>query len=313
MAEYSIFQENFDPVLYLKRPLILSEGFDFNKQRIIEHGSQIPSKFYNNFTEEHENIDHGYLNLLNDYDDKEYIYKNDYLELIKFLNREDILENGTKYGGPKVSYYVFKIIKNNVDNLDTSLDDEYNSAFDDYIFDYVNDAIKYKNKYILKLLVDSFDLKDLMVEMFFDSLSNYKEVKFLLNAVNCESYVKTALENIEYVWYDDFFKNKKKEMPKHLKTLGLLIDYYNEKNPREIALTYHKWIFFVYGPKSLEFYLSHTNTPFRANAKYPYEIPDESLSEVVVYFNPELESIFVSVYGKKPKGPNCDYLEGDVY
>ena len=143
MVEYFIFTKYFSPVTYLIRPLNLDKSYKFNKPRIIEHEGQIPSKFKNkiNFP---INIDEGYLNCLQNLTIKQYIYlyKSDYLQLILFLKHKNLLEYGTKYGGPNVSHYVFNIFKHNTYKLN----------------DYLLVATKYRNKYMVKLLVDSFEL-----------------------------------------------------------------------------------------------------------------------------------------------------------
>ena len=114
MAEYCIFQQNFDCFLYLNKPLNLNKDFEFNKKKLIEHGAQIPSKFSIIFSEE-ECVDHGYLNgliyiikFLRDPENYYYdlnlrqFYENDYLQLLIFVGINDVDTNMFIYGKSKI-------------------------------------------------------------------------------------------------------------------------------------------------------------------------------------------------------------------
>ena len=111
MSEYCIFQKDFDPFLYLQKPLYLNKDFNLNSKRFVEYGAQIPSKFSNNFTIKNK-IDHGFLNCLSKHIDHIYIYSMDYLTLLKFLNPPEFIHYGICYGGKLISKYVCDLLPN---------------------------------------------------------------------------------------------------------------------------------------------------------------------------------------------------------
>ena len=130
MVEYCIFQKNFSLVVYLIHPI------SYTKHNFIANGSQIPKKCCNLYSEE-EKIDLCLLNCINSSTDLKYIFENDYLVLLLFLNTDNIFFNLIKYAGVKISNYFFN-------KMDI---DKYNN--------YLIIACKYNNLYLVKLLIEN--------------------------------------------------------------------------------------------------------------------------------------------------------------
>lgn len=174
-------------------------------------------------------------------------------------------------------------------------------------------------------LINSMDDYDALLndsDMLTDSIcfGHYDKVDFLLNVVNypCNTFKFLSLFNNGDMLESVLIKHERSgsnfnQISKYYKTLGLLINHHNRHHPGEIIMDSRGWERMVAGPNSLEFYLPHTNTPFRSNEVYPFEIPDIFLAEVLVHFKPEFTDIFVSLYGRSPKGPNCEYLDPEVF
>lgn len=195
MAEYCIFQKDFDSYLYIQR----EDNWihNFNKQKILEFAAQIPKKLCKFFSDE-EKIDHGYLNCLQKVNHKKdlqlYVLKNDYLNLtifLKIFNKENI-DKLLPESGLKITKYFFEYINSSniesflVHSVETGnyyivnriIDEGYNFEEDEkYIF--LNKAFIRKNYNIAELLLTKLRYSQDEIE---DSVLDAKleAVKFLL-------------------------------------------------------------------------------------------------------------------------------------
>ena len=197
-----------------------------------------------------------------------------------------------------------------------------NCDISDIFYRYVYIAIRWQDDVSLKLLFNSWEFIYIFNSSQFDKLLVYIFVQSKnlsnVNDIKNPSKLKypSILKLIHKIFYypnQDIRDSSYDLKSKYYKILDLLIDHYTKKNPDKILITDNEWFLFINDATSLEFYLSHTNTPFRTNSKFPYKIPDESLAKLLVHFNPEFKSIFLTVYGKEPENVKTDYVSADVY
>lgn len=166
MEEYFIFQKHFDTFIYLQ------DRKKVNKKFFLKHGGQIPSKFNKKYSQK-EILDHAYLNLIHkSKDNLKNLVKNDYLELIKFLNITELKEKLLCIAKPKVLNYFFENFK--INKLEILIDAVENNnlnlikfimkkGFDLRTIDENNElihtplyaAIKLKNFEIAKFLIEN--------------------------------------------------------------------------------------------------------------------------------------------------------------
>ena len=165
MTEYCIFQKDFDPFLYLQKPLDLNKDFKFNSKRFIEHGAQIPTIFSEKYYLEFS-IHSGFLNIIKQKFNIDIILENDYLQLFIFISKFS-----------KIKYY--RILVKSKEKISNYFVD--NSKSED-LDEYANYCASHDNIFALKKLIKrGINLSyDELLDEACDYDSNFKVFKFLL-------------------------------------------------------------------------------------------------------------------------------------